>query len=139
MTNEEAVINLEMINVAFVKPVTFEQRKLIDDTFKMAIKALSQEPCEDCISRQAVMGLVEHSERLFSYDKPWILKEVKELPSVTQKSGKWIEKEGWDGDIYYECSVCSEPFCLIEGTPTYNLYNYCPNCGAKMESEVNNG
>jgi hypothetical protein len=31
-----------MISVAFVKPVTMEQRKLIDDTFEMAIQALSQ-------------------------------------------------------------------------------------------------
>ena len=57
------------------------------------------------------------------------------IPSVTQKSGKWIEKDGWDGDVYYECSVCEESFCLIDGTPTDNMYNYCPNCGAKMESE----
>ena len=49
-----------------------------------------------------------------------------------QKSGKWIERDGWDGDVYYECSVCEEPFCLIDGTPTDNMYNYCPNCGAKM-------
>ena len=52
-----------------------------------------------------------------------------------QKTGHWIEKEGWDGDLYYECSVCGEPFCLIEGTPTDNMYNFCPNCGADM-SEV---
>ena len=31
-----------MIRVAFVEPVTKEQRKLIDDTFDMAIKALEQ-------------------------------------------------------------------------------------------------
>ncbi len=45
MTREEAIANLNMISVAFVEPVTKEQRKLIDDTFDMAIKALEQEPC----------------------------------------------------------------------------------------------
>ena len=40
MTREEAIANLEMIRVAFVEPVTKEQRKLIDDTFNMAIEAL---------------------------------------------------------------------------------------------------
>ena len=49
-----------------------------------------------------------------------------------QKTGHWIEKEGWDGDLYYECSMCGEPFCLIDGTPTDNMYNFCPNCGSKM-------
>ena len=44
MTREEAIANLNMISVAFVEPVTKEQRKLIDDTFDMAIKALEQEP-----------------------------------------------------------------------------------------------
>ena len=52
-----------------------------------------------------------------------------------QKTGHWIEKDGYDGDTYYDCSECGESFCLIEGTPTDNLYNYCPNCGAKMEGE----
>ena len=52
------------------------------------------------------------------------------------KTGHWIEKDGFDGDVYYDCSECGESFCLIDGTPTDNLYNYCPNCGAKMvESE----
>ena len=46
--------------------------------------------------------------------------------------GYWIEHEEWDGDMYYECSVCKEPYCLIDGTPTENLYNYCPNCGAHL-------
>lgn len=44
MTREEAIVNLNMISVAFVEPVTKEQRKLIDNTFDMAIKALEQEP-----------------------------------------------------------------------------------------------
>lgn len=48
------------------------------------------------------------------------------------KTGHWIEKEDCNLDIYYDCSECGESFCLIDGTPTDNLYNYCPNCGAKM-------
>ena len=47
MTREEAITNLEMIRVAFVEPITKEQRKLIDDTFDMAIKALEQD-CDTC-------------------------------------------------------------------------------------------
>lgn len=42
MTRKEAVANLNMISVAFVEPVTKEQRKLIDDTFDMATEALEQ-------------------------------------------------------------------------------------------------
>lgn len=49
-----------------------------------------------------------------------------------RKKGEWIEQDdAWDG-VYYECSVCKEPFTLIDGTPSENLYNFCPNCGADM-------
>ena len=56
-----------------------------------------------------------------------------DLVEAVNKTGRWIEKDGFDGDTYYDCSECGESFCLIYGTPTDNLYNYCPNCGAKME------
>lgn len=46
--------------------------------------------------------------------------------------GEWIEREDWNGDNYYDCSVCGESFVLYDGTPSMNLYHYCPNCGADM-------
>ena len=95
MTREEAINNLNMISVAFVEAETKEQRKIIDDTFNMAIKALEQEP----------------------------------------KTGRWIEKDGYDGDTYYDCSECGESWTTIEGTPWNNGMKYCPNCGANMGSE----
>ena len=48
--------------------------------------------------------------------------------------GKWEEKEDMNVvDVYYTCSVCKEDFVTIDGVPTDNLWNYCPNCGAKMK------
>ena len=52
------------------------------------------------------------------------------------RQGRWDE---WDDTMFntvYRCSVCGEDFVLIDGTPSDNLYNYCPNCGAKMDEEV---
>lgn len=69
----------------------------------------------------------------------WSEKNCQEIIKALEQepeTGRWIEQEGYDGDTYYDCSECGESFCLIDGTPTDNLYNYCPNCGAKMaESE----
>ena len=68
MNREEAIANLNMISVAFVDPVTKEQRKLIDDTFDMAIKALEQEPKTDSWSIKDVAdtfkkhGLIREQE-----------------------------------------------------------------------------
>lgn len=66
--------------------------------------------------------------------------KIKSLPAVQseQKTGRWIEQTDTQNDVYYVCSNCKEAFTLIEGTPTDNLYNYCPNCGAKMKSEDRN-
>lgn len=64
---------------------------------------------------------------------------INQAPTIEpeRKKGEWIEQDdGWDG-VYYECSVCKEAFTLIDGTPSDNLYNYCPNCGAYMKCEPN--
>lgn len=46
---------------------------------------------------------------------------------------EWIDRTEEPGEGYWECSYYGEPWVLIEGTPTENNMNYCPNCGAKME------
>ena len=48
------------------------------------------------------------------------------------KIGRWIEKDGYDGDTYYDCSECGESWTTIEGTPWNNGMKFCPNCGARM-------
>lgn len=48
------------------------------------------------------------------------------------KRGRWIEEnDGWDG-IFWRCSECGEPYTLMDGRPSDNKYNFCPNCGTDM-------
>jgi len=82
MNREEAIANLNMISVAFVDPVTKEQRKLIDDTFDMAIKALEQEPCDNAVSRQAVLDLAKKGVLISNGNYESVCKAINELPSV---------------------------------------------------------
>lgn len=54
---------------------------------------------------------------------------------VPKKSGKWINKDRYYHDtITAECSYCHReveiPTCMEE-----LMYDFCPMCGAKMESE----
>lgn len=56
------------------------------------------------------------------------------LKEQETKTGKWIEKEDYNLDTYYDCSVCGESWTTIEGTPWQNGMNYCPHCGAKMDT-----
>ena len=56
---------------------------------------------------------------------------VKQLPSAQpeRKKGEWIQKEDPYGffDTIPVCSECGHTTKMRE------TYNYCPNCGAKME------
>lgn len=63
---------------------------------------------------------------------------IKEAPAADVeevKHGEWGEFEDNILDTIYQCSVCKEEFVLIEGTPSENLWKYCPNCGAKMDGK----
>ena len=47
------------------------------------IKALEQEPCEDCISREQAIRIAEQGQ-LFGYE--WQFKELCKLPSIQPKT-----------------------------------------------------
>ena len=79
----------------------------------------------DLIEREAVQDLfcricMENNLCYRSKETCEDLRLFDELPSVTQKPGKWIYKN-LKGQY---CSVCDEQSVW--------KFNYCPNCGAKM-------
>jgi hypothetical protein len=93
----------------------------------------------DAISRKAVDTLVDELARAISDERDHIsrgrsageiMQDILDLPSVTpkQKTGKW-KVLGYDDPSVrmYKCSECHMKITL--------KFNYCPNCGAKMESE----
>ncbi len=91
---------------------------------------------DDLISRQAAIdylldALYDLDEEDY-VDEEFIEEELKRVPSVQpkQKTGRWIYMK--DCEDWF-CSNCKDIFILLEGTPKDNNYNYCPNCGAKME------
>lgn len=54
--------------------------------------------------------------------------------------GRWEDStDEWVGTDVYTCSKCRESYVLVEGTPKQNLWNYCPNCGAKMDGGGEDG
>lgn len=81
-----------------------------------------------------VLALMDAS--LSSVDEDTILDLIDSIPTIDAvpvRRGKWIEKEDWNvDDYYYTCSVCGEDFVTVDGTPSENLCNFCPNCGADM-------
>lgn len=124
MTREEAI---KILMDGELNPCVDEDREACD----MAIKALKQEPCEDSISRQAVMNCFKKwqpymATRLFGFEK-----ELSSLPPVTPqpKIGHWqkISADKYSEHVayYFRCSEC--------GKDIIGEHNYCPNCGCRME------
>lgn len=95
-----------------------------------------QQHCEDAISRAEVINeidrYIDKAQSTGTRDDFISFQElvVKQLPPVTPqlKTGHWIGEENLDGSIWYMCDNCKE-FEFV------NYYDYCPNCGAKMEVE----
>ena len=58
---------------------------------------------------------------------------VERIRELVTPKGKWIEKEDYAGDTYYDCSNCGNSWSTLEGTPWQNGMSFCPNCGARME------
>ena len=44
------------------------------------------------------------------------------------RHGRWIEQEKYTFGVMYDCSICDN-LILDNG----HSWNYCPNCGAKMD------
>lgn len=70
-------------------------------------------------------------------------KAIKKMPkgiivdAAPVRHGRWEDSiDEWFGTDVYTCSKCRESYVLVEGTPKENLWHYCPNCGAKMDGDV---
>lgn len=118
-----------------------------------------QGPCDDAISRQAVLNTLDRMDKALDTDrtvesyKELLTECYKVLPPVKQepKTGHWIEKEYWkplpydtepldysnynekthsERVYHYYCSECGRDKGEIKP-----IDKYCPNCGCRMESE----
>ena len=84
MTNEEAREQLKDIARSFSREYFFHYwREALD----VAIKALEQQPSEDCISRQAVINKATSWDTHFADSERYVsLSDIMALPSVTPTS-----------------------------------------------------
>lgn len=69
----------------------------------------------------------EECDGFFEYDTEPLADELIRNDIVPVVHGHWI-----DGGVWDVCSVCGRAFLKVHlnGNPTFN---YCPNCGAKMD------
>ena len=128
MTNEEAKRRMEICR-DFLANNYSDMGEPNFTAFNMAIKALEQQPCEDAISRDDAIKIAEQGQ-IQGYE--WQFKKLCTLPSVKPQrpSGKWVNNIH---DIPI-CDQCGYMTPYDRAIDDYEYGNFCPNCGAKMES-----
>lgn len=98
--------------------------------------ASEQTPCNDCVSRQAVLKTLNRMDSVLDEDrtvesyKELLMACYNDLPPVTpvpkkEKSGYWTD----NGNGTISCSYCHTWFYQDD---RYVFMHYCPSCGAKM-------
>ena len=109
--------------------LVLEDKEIIN-AYDMAINLLQAEPCEDCVSRQAVL------DKAYAYGNGLEpegycvnVEDIQALPPIQPKAkmGKWIPIYG-----NVKCSVCGN---VKDSRNVGKATHYCDFCGAKMESE----
>ena len=126
MTREEAIDWLCRLKSEIKIFMPYQWQKPFEEALDMAIKALSQEPCDDAISRILKRMWNCRGKHTTSIDKVAMKQIIRDELSVTQKSGRWkVHRK------YYECSSCGSQI----SNEFFVSFKYCPHCGAKMERE----
>ena len=123
MTTEEAIKRLE----------NFAKHIEPNEEFLMAIKVLKQAD-GDLISRKDTIEWLKKvtvtDGITFETGFKQILTDIEQMPSA-EKNEMWID-EGFYAEGHsehaYRCSKCDEHYIGYVGE-----FNYCPNCGAKMQ------
>ena len=105
----------------------------------LILELLKQEPCEDAISRQAVLDMAYDMSEIDGehFTEPCMVVEVEDiekLPPVTtvREHGEWIERIDRDDyndyeHIWYECTKCHRD--------ADRPFDFCPRCGADMRGK----
>ena len=128
MTREEAI----RIAQGLITNFKCESETMVDFC-NVVIKALKQEPCEDCISRQAVDELSEALVHTTINKADFVCnfwERLQKLPSVTpkKKTGKWIRTTDKTGHLVWKCDC---------GWQQRLWTNFCPDCGCQMRGDSN--
>lgn len=121
MTREEAI--------DIVKCIAWHDLRPSEEDIEQAIESLEQEPCEDAISRQALIEKATSWNKHFTDSERCVsLTDIQNAPPVNPepKTGHWINPttmQCMKEQVFYYCSVCGK---------YADANKFCPNCGAKM-------
>ena len=82
----------------------------------------------DYINKQAFLDYMKRTDRYFN-----VKFDIESFPNADVapvRHGQWEEASDGDGIV---CPFCRTDFCTI--IYDTECFNYCPNCGAKMDEK----
>lgn len=94
---------------------------------------------DDLISRQAAIDAMEQAKEQY-FDRRVIIGKMQDivnnLPSAEpqRKKGRWVYRPDLGWGETWECSECGEK--TGSSLMGYPRYNWCPMCGAEMQSTI---
>ena len=87
---------------------------------------------DEYINKQAFLDHMKRTDRYFN-----VKFDIENFPNADVapvRHGRWEEASDGDGIV---CPFCRTDFCTI--IYDTECFNYCPNCGAKMDGGIGNG
>ena len=87
---------------------------------------------DEYVNKQAFLDYMKRTDRYFN-----VKFDIENFPNADVAPivhGRWEEASDGDGIV---CPFCRTDFCTIIYDTEY--FNYCPNCGAKMDGGIGNG
>lgn len=93
---------------------------------------------DDSISRSDAIKMIQGINIQSGSLKALLLFRTKELPS-TQRTGHWQKFAMYKNDQNQDRAsmFCSECETFFDGYPEIKEWNYCPECGARMDGDGN--
>ena len=88
---------------------------------------------DEYINKQAFIDYMMGTSRYFN-----VKFDIENFPNADVAPivhAHWISKNSHGYEWVFVCSNCG----YIDGYPFNDRSNYCPNCGAKMDGDINNG
>ena len=81
-----------------------------------------------------LLRIAEHNAKVAQEYVDQQAENIKDWKPVVH--GRWIERQTPHamGGVSSKCSVCAKSVQYLGNPP-----NYCPNCGAKMDGDADNG
>lgn len=79
------------------------------------------------IEREAAIGAAKHAWAK-GLESSQYIEIISAADVALVRHGRWIEKDKYTFGTFYDCSICGTRI-LDNG----HSWNYCPNCGAKMD------